>query len=183
MGCSPGDSECLDDEKPAHEAAIPSGFWLGQTPVTQQAYQRVTGQNPSDFKGANLPVETVSWDEAQSYCQAIGGRLPTEAEWEYAARAGSTGARYGDLDQIAWYSGNSGGKTHEVGQKQANAWGLFDMLGNVWQWTADWYAQGQSRALRGGAWNVSPRFVRVSLRVGSGPGDRFDSFGFRCVGE
>ena len=122
--------------------------------MTQQAYQRVTGQNPSDFKGANLPVETVSWDEAQSYCQAIGGRLPTEAEWEYAARAGSTGARYGDLDQIAWYSGNSGGKTHEVGQKQANAWGLFDMLGNVWQWTADWYAQGQSRALRGGAWNV-----------------------------
>jgi hypothetical protein len=118
--------------------------------VTQQAYQRVTGQNPSNLKGANLPVENVNWDEAQAYCAAIGGRLPTEAEWEYAARAGSTAARYGNLDEIAWHSGNSGGRTHEVGQKLANAFGLFDMLGDVWQWTANWYGSvlHGSRAFR-----------------------------------
>ena len=183
MGCSPGDTECFDDEKPARSVEIPSGFWLGQTPVTQQAYQRVTGQSPSHFKGANRPVETVSWDEAQSYCQAIGGRLPTEAEWEYAARAGSTGARYGNLDDIAWYSGNSGGQTHEVGQKQPNAWGLFDMLGNVWQWTADWFVQGSYRSLRGGSWGYGPGVVRVSYRGRGVPGYRLNTFGFRCVGE
>ena len=172
-----------DDEKPARSVDIAGGFWLGQTPVTQQAFQRVTGQSPSYFKGANLPVESVNWDEAQSYCQAIGGRLPTEAEWEYAARAGTTGARYGDLDQIAWYRGNSGGQTREVGQKQPNAWGLFDMLGNVWQWTADWYTEGQTRSLRGGSWLNVPRDVRVSGRFRFGPGDHINSLGFRCVGE
>lgn len=139
MGCSPGDSERHDDEKPAHRVTITKGFWLGQTEVTQAAYQRVVGTDPSDFKGANLPVEQVSWDQAQAYCQAIGGRLPTEAEWEYAARAGSVQSRYGDIDRIAWYYGNSGGHTHEVAQKEANAWGLYDMLGNVWEWTADGY--------------------------------------------
>ena len=184
MGCSPGDGECYDDEMPAHEAAIAAGFWLGQTPVTQQAYQRVTGSNPSHFKGANLPVETVNWDKAQSYCQAIGGRLPTEAEWEYAARAGTTGARYGNLDDVAWYSGNSGNQTHDVGQKQPNAWGLFDMLGNVWQWTADWYnTPGQFRTLRGGSWLDLPRDVRGSDRSRVGPGLRVGNLGLRCVGE
>jgi formylglycine-generating enzyme required for sulfatase activity len=197
MGCSPGDSECFDDEKPAHQVTITKGFWLGQTPVTQQAYRRVTGQDPSRFKGANLPVETVNWDGAQSYCAAIGGRLPTEAEWEYAVRAGSTGARYGNLDEVAWYSGNSGNKTHEVGQKQANAFGLFDMLGNVWQWVADWYGDypsaaqsdpsgagsGQFRALRGGSWGGNARFVRVSYRSRDEPGNRVLYIGLRCVGE
>jgi len=197
MGCSPGDSECDPDEIPAHEVTLTKGFWMGQTPVTQQAWQRVTGQNPSYFKGANLPVETVSWDEAQTYCQAIGGRLPTEAEWEYAARAGSPAARYGNLDEIAWYSENSGGKTHEVAQKLANAFGLYDMLGNVWQWTADWYgdyqpgarsdpfgpASGQFRTLRGGSWYFIPRFVRASVRGGNVPGGRSNGIGVRCVGE
>jgi TPR repeat protein/formylglycine-generating enzyme required for sulfatase activity len=197
MGCSPADSECSGAEKPAHEVTITEGFWLGQTPVTQQAYQRVTGQSPSHFKGANLPVEFVNWFEAQSYCSAIGGRLPTEAEWEYSARAGSTGARYGNLDEIAWYSGNSGNKTHEVGQKQANAWGLYDMLGNVWQWTADWFGDyqsgeqndpsgaesGQFRMLRGGSWSslARLRLVRVSYRCGVPPSSRGGDMGLRCV--
>ena len=197
MGCSPGDAECYDSERPAHEVTITRGFWLGQTPVTQQAYQRVTGQNPSHFKGASLPVETVDWNQAEAYCAAVGGRLPTEAEWEYAARAGSTGARYGNLDEIAWYSQNSGNTTHEVAQERANAFGLYDMLGNVYEWVADWYGDypsgaqtdpsgagsGQVRALRGGSFNHGAGFARVSVRSGSGPGVRSVYIGLRCVGE
>jgi formylglycine-generating enzyme required for sulfatase activity/tRNA A-37 threonylcarbamoyl transferase component Bud32 len=197
MGCSPGDSECYDHEKPAHEVTISKGFWLGRTDVTQAAYQRVVGSNPSDFKGDNLPVEAVTWDEARSYCQAISGRLPTEAEWEYAARAGSKAARYGNLNDIAWYDGNSGDRTHKVAQKQANAFGLYDMLGNVSQWTADWYgsyqvgaardptgpASGAVRTLRGGSRLLNPPLVRVSFRLRLAPGDRIGSIGLRCVGE
>ncbi len=197
MGCSPGDAECFDNEKPAHEVTITKGFWLGQTPVTQQAYRRVTGQDPSHFKGANLPVETVNWDEAKAYCTAAGGRLPTEAEWEYAARAGSTGARYGNLGEIAWYNENSGNTTHEVGQKLANAFGLYDMLGNVWQWVADWYGDypsgaqsdpsgpgsGQYRALRGGSWDVFARSSRVSARNWYEPGLRVNSSGSGASGN
>lgn len=197
MGCSPDDSECFDDEKPAHPVTITKGFWVGRAPVTQQAYQRVTGKNPSNFKGASLPVESVNWDEAKAYCAAIGGRLPTEAEWEYSARAGSTGARYGNVDDIAWYSGNSGVQTHEVGQKRRNAFGLHDMLGNVWQWVADWYGHypsgaqndpsgpgsGQQRAARGGSWDNDSRNARVSNRNWSTPGSHSTDIGFRCVGK
>jgi formylglycine-generating enzyme required for sulfatase activity len=198
MGCSPGDGECADNEKPAKQVTISRGFWMGQTAVTQEAYQRVTGTNPSHFKGAKLPVETVTWKSAESYCQAVEMRLPTEAEWEYAARAGSTAGRYGDIDAIAWYGANSGNKTHEVAQKQPNTWGLYDMLGNVWQWTSDWYADrlpdasvdptgptsGQYRVRRGGSWNFSlPRNVRASDRTKTEPEDRNYVFGFRCLGN
>jgi formylglycine-generating enzyme required for sulfatase activity len=199
MGCSPGDSECFDSEEPAHEVTITKGFWLGQTPVTQAAYRRVTGSNPSNFYGDDLPVEKVTWDEARSYCEAIGGRLPTEAEWEYAARAGSTSVRYGSLDEIAWYRNNSGKRTHEVGRKQPNAFGLYDMLGNVWQRTADWYAErayergeardpvgppsGSVRTARGGSWGDIPGDVRVSERGGLGSDARWATYGLRCVGE
>jgi formylglycine-generating enzyme required for sulfatase activity len=197
MGCSPGDAECGDDEKPAHEVTIAKGLWLGQTSVTQQAYERVIGKNPSNHKGAHLPVEEVDWDEAKAYCTAIGGRLPTEAEFEYAARAGSTGARYGKLDEIAWYDGNSGGASHEVGQKPANAFGLYDMLGNTWQWVADWYgkytpgaqtdpsgpASGELKEPRGGSWGTTPRLVRASYRGTVEPGHRGNKLGIRCVGE
>ena len=197
MGCSAGDSECAEDEKPAHGVTITKGFWLGQTEVTQAAYQRVVGRDPSRFKGADVPVETVSWSEAQAYCQAVGGRLPTEAEWEYAARAGSAESRNGDIDRIAWHNSNSGSRTHGVAQKEGNAWWLYDMLGNVWEWTADWYGSyapgpavdsagpvsGQYRALRGGSWVVYPSLARVSDRVWLVPGFRGKDVGLRCVGE
>jgi formylglycine-generating enzyme required for sulfatase activity len=199
MGCSLGDKDCIADEKPVHEVTISKGFWMGQTPVTQEAYQRVIGSNPSNFKGPRLPVEQVTWDQANSYCETVGMRLPTEAGWEYAARGGSTAARYGDLDKIAWYSGNSGRNTHEVGQQQANRFDLYDMLGNVWQWTADWYdykyykpssatdprgpSTGTQRVLRGGSWLSIPRLVRASDRNKNEPSVRNYRYGFRCAGE
>lgn len=199
MGCSPSDNECLAQERPAHRVILDKGFWIGQTPVTQEAYERVTGKAPSYFKGPLLPVEGVNWNQAQRYCSAVNMRLPTEAEWEYAARAGSAESRYGALDSIAWYSGNSFASTHKVSQKSPNAWGLYDMLGNVWQWTADWYdmvyyASGTAanprgpakstgwRVKRGGYFLSNPNEVRVSLRGVSVQGAG-DSSGVRCVGE
>ncbi len=183
MGCSPGDDECFDDEKPPKRVTISKGFWLGESPVTQAAYEKVMGQNPSRFKGADRPVERVTWDEAVAYCRAVGGRLPTEAEWEYAARAGTIGSRYGELDRIAWYAVNSGGQTHSVKQKEPNAWGLYDMLGNVLEWVENLYPGTQYRTLRGGSWFVGPRGARASNRVRFVPSDRGYGVGFRCAWE
>jgi eukaryotic-like serine/threonine-protein kinase len=176
MGCSPGDNECFDNEKPPHAEQIVNGFWLGQTEVTQAAWKKVMNNNPSHFKGDELPVETVDWNQAGDYCKAIGGRLPTEEEWEYAARAGTTGARYGLPDAVGWYSGNSRGTTHPVGLKQANAFGLYDMLGNVMEWTADNYTRGAS-------WSFGTRYVRASHRDWNEPSLRDYSIGLRCVAE
>ena len=197
MGCSPGDLACSNDEKLARQVTIPKGFWMGQTEITQEAYQKVVGKNPSDFKGdPKLPVENISWNDADAYCRAVGMRLPTEEEWEYAARAGTTGSWYGNLDDIAWYVMNSGYKTHVVGGKRPNAFGLYDMLGNVWEWTADGYADyparpqaaqgprdGSLRVLRGGSWDFSPRGLRASVRGGNDPAQRSNNIGARCVGE
>jgi len=184
MGCSPGDDECNDDEKPPREVQIENGFWLGQTEVTQAAWKKIMKDNPSQFQGDQLPVESVDRNQANAYCKAVGGRLPTEKEWEYAARGGTTSARYGELDAVAWYDSNSGGTTHPVGLKQPNAFGLYDMLGNVWEWTADNYDDaGKYKVLRGGSWRNDPRFVRVSFRNRLGPSDRGNFLGFRCVGE
>ena len=148
MGCSPGDNECYDYEKPPHQVTITKGFWLGQTEVTVGAYKRfaaATGRQMPDTPGfnsrwtnENMPIVNVTWNDAHDYCAWAGGRLPTEAEWEYAARGGSTEARYGPIDDVAWYDGNSGGQTHDVAQKRPNASGLYDMLGNVWEWVKDW---------------------------------------------
>jgi formylglycine-generating enzyme required for sulfatase activity len=195
IGCSPGDSDCLPDEKQIHEVTLTTGYWIGQTPVTQEAYARVTGKNPSHFKGAKLPVESVNWGEAQAYCQAIGGRLPSEAEWEYAARGSNPAGRYGAPNSIAWNKDNSGNKTHPVAQKNRNGFGLYDTLGNVWQWTADWYGAyaaapakdplgvsgGRARVVRGGSWADSTIYLRVSARDGVTPDERIDTIGFRCV--
>jgi serine/threonine-protein kinase len=209
MGCSPGDSECFELEKPSHQVTISRGFWIAQTPVTVGAYKRFAGATGRQRPGApnfntgwaneNMPIVDVTWDDAQAYCGWMGGRLPTEAEWEYAARGGSTEARYGNLDEIAWYNQNSGGQTHDVAQKRANGFGLYDMLGNVWEWVDDWYdqnyyqnspsqdptgpASGQLRVLRGGSCYVNPRAVRVSNRVRYYPGGRYYDSGFRCGGE
>ena len=185
MGCSPGDNECDDNERP-HAEQIANGFWLGQTEVTQAAWKKVMNNNPSHFQGGQLPVEQVDWNQAGDYCKKaiVGGRLPTEREWEYAARAGDTSARYGPLDAVAWYSGNSGGTTHPVGLKQANVFGLYDMLGSMWEWTVDNYdTAGKYKVVRGGSWDYGAPFVRASERDWNGPAGRSGSIGFRCVGE
>ena len=234
MGCSPGDSACANIEKPSHRVTISKGFWIGQTEVTVEAFSRFTYQTgakmpapPSFNLGWStraMPIVNVSREDAHGCCEWAGGRLPTEAEWEYAARGGSTEARYGDLDEIAWYADNSGrqrldstrillgdqanygkrlGKNgngmHEVAQKRANGFGLYDILGNVWEWVNDWYDEkyyqsspsqdpagptsGTLRVLRGGAWSSVPWHLRVSVRDKGGPGGRDYNIGFRCGGE
>ena len=201
MGCSPGDNECGGDEKPAHPVTISKGFWIGQTEVTQQAYVRVIGNNPSDERRDRLPVEQVSWYDSISYCHAVDMRLPTEAEWEYAARAGDTTVRYGQLDAVAWYEGNSGDKPHEVAQKQPNAFGLYDMLGNVSEWVNDWWdykyyslaaitdpqgpSTGKYRVWRGGSFLEHADRARASMRDDMNPNFRrvIYDIGFRCAGD
>lgn len=179
MGCSSGDTECEYNE-PNREAQIAKGFWIGQTEVTQKMYEQVRGSNPSFFRGALRPVESVSWMQAREFCLSIGARLPYEDEWEYAARAGSKDSRYGPLDSVAWYDANGGNQTHAVAQKAPNAWGLYDMLGNVWEWTASVYTS-KVVVLRGGAWSSSPSNVRASLRGSSAVESSNHFFGFRCV--
>ena len=189
-----------------HEVRIRRGFWLGKYEVTQREWEAVMGTNPSRFSdcGPRCPVENVSWFDAVEFIQRLnereapGGyeyRLPTEAEWEYAARAGTSGIRYGELEEIAWCSNNSGGQTHPVGLKRPNALGLYDMLGNVWEWTGDWYGEhssgtvmapegpeaGPHRVFRGGGWLYRARYVRSAARSISSPGYRYHDIGFRLV--
>jgi len=204
MGCSPGDGECFPNEKPAHEVRISKAFQMGQTEVTAENFQIFAeetsrkGQFVRSFGGdKQIPVIDVTWDDAKTYCEWTGGRLPTEAEWEYAARGGKAEARYGPLDQIAWYRANSEGRVHRVREKLPNAYGLFDMLGNVWEWTADWYGpysgdvsrdpagprDGIERVVRGGSWYFSPVFARASFRFWDQPEGRDSGLGFRCVRE
>jgi formylglycine-generating enzyme required for sulfatase activity len=203
MGAVSGDSNALTDESPQHAVTISKDFLLLRSETTQDQFVAVYGSNPSNFTGdSNRPVEQVLWQTAYSFCDKLSQlesvatgtyRLPTEAEWEYAARAGTTSILYGAIDSIAWYSGNSSSTTHPVKQKVPNAWNLYDMLGNVGEWNLDWYAgygagsatdptgpgTGSIRVFRGGALNYGASSVRTSQRGGLGPGSSNSNIGFR----
>ena len=148
MGCSTGDTGCTADENPAHRVQITKAFEIGKYEVTQAQWQAAMGSNPSAIKGDDHPVEMVSKNDAHDFLARLNAqndgykyRLPAEAEWEYAARAGTTGAPAASLDEVAWYEANSEDSTHPVGQKKPNAWGLYDMLGNVREWVEDMYTR------------------------------------------
>ncbi len=202
MGCSEQDSECKDDEKPAHQVVIEKGFWMGQTEVTIAAYKKFNPKFvPHDPTSAgDIPVCGVSWTHAKNYCAATGGRLPTEAEWEYAARAGSPLPYYGVISEIAWYAKNSEDAPHAVGKKRPNAFGLYDMLGNVSEWVLDRYfdkyyddtiatgpdveqplAPNATAVARGGFWESEAVGLRVSHRLEQEVEGNDIPIGFRCA--
>lgn len=199
---------------------MPLSFLIDRYPITQEDYENVMGRNPSKFVGACLPVDSISWLDAITFCNrlselsnlepaynvigkemtinfnASGYRLPTEAEWEYCCRGGGQEDRYGPIDNVAWYNGNSGGKTQEVGKKAANGFGLYDMLGNVWEWCNDWYQKGYpkerqvsyvgpesglERVLRGGSWRDVPDCIRSSFRHRKNPFASESTHGVRVV--
>jgi formylglycine-generating enzyme required for sulfatase activity len=190
---------------PQHEVKLTGLFWLGRTEVTQGQWQSVMGTNPSNFRGKDLPVENVSYNDAALFCRKLDAKtllptgwrfkLPSEAQWEYACRAGTTAEDAGDVNPSAWYSANSGSKTHGVGTKNANAWGLHDMRGNVWEWCADWYGaypseaqtnpsgpdEGAYRVYRGGAWGDPSMRCRSTNRDKRAPDDIQGSIGFRVA--
>ncbi|MBI3794182.1 MAG: formylglycine-generating enzyme family protein [Nitrospinae bacterium] len=165
-----------------------SGFYMDKYLVTQNDYQRVIGANPSHFSGcSNCPVEQVSWFDADTYCRKVGKVLPKEDDWEYSASEGGKNTWAGtsnesELGEYAWYSANAGGKTHPVGEKRPNGLGLYDMSGNVWEWTADWDDNKQKyRVIRGGSWYSSADDLRVASRSSLAPDNRALFLGFRCV--
>jgi formylglycine-generating enzyme required for sulfatase activity len=224
MGSPEDESERADDET-QHQVAIWRGFWIGRYPVTQKQWETLMGENPSHVKEKvktgflsskegtlpDHPVENVSWVDCQDFLvnvndrlvadrQHLQARLPTEAEWEYACRAGTTSAYYtghGEkgLAAAGWYAANSGNRTHAVGQKKPNAWGLYDMHGNVWEWCGDWYGQypdrvvsdppgpssGSGRVVRGGSWGGDPQCCRSANRRRGDPKYRAGGVGFRAV--
>jgi formylglycine-generating enzyme required for sulfatase activity len=237
MGSPEGEQGRLDQEGPQHEVTLTRGFWLGEVPCTQELWQAVTGDNPSEFPFPERPVEQISWDQCKEFLEALNrrlpgleARLPTEAEWEYACRGGTMTSTYAGeleilgandaplLDEIAWYGGNSGHEldlekgwdssgwsekqyphvksgTRIVGLKRPNRWGLYDMLGNVWEWCSDWYgpyapepasdprgpSEGSKRVVRGGSWFDVARSVRCASRGAHDPGGRYEDLGFRLA--
>jgi formylglycine-generating enzyme required for sulfatase activity len=218
MGCSASsDWDCMSDESPTHQVTLTQAFYLSRTEVTQAQWVARVGSNPSRFQSAssavpasevpNRPVERVSWNEIQTFCTAADMRLPTEAEWEYAYRAGTTTAFHGwpanpngtnddgRLETIAWFGSNSSSQTRPVGGKAANGFGLFDMAGNVWEFCLDWYddyasgaqtnpmgpATGFGRVMRGGDWNLDSNECRASNRSLNAPGSRGSHAGFRVA--
>ena len=206
MGATPEMEKPFDWEKPVHHVTLTNNYYIGKYEVTQALWQAVMGSNPSNFKGDNLPVEKVSWNDCQDFISKLNVmtgkrfRLPTEAEWEYAARGGnkSRGYQYSGsntLGDVAWYGDNSGSKTHAVGTKQPNELGIYDMTGNVWEWCQDWNgsyssspqvnptgaASGSDRVIRGGSWGNSAGLCRSSYRYSITPDYRGDSMGLRLV--
>jgi formylglycine-generating enzyme len=169
-----------------------SDFYIGKTEVTQAQWKAVMGNNPSKFKGDDLPIETVSWHDAVEFCKKLSQkegvtyRLPTEAEWEFAAKGGNQSRGYiysgsNNVDEVAWYSSNSGSKTQPAGTKKANELGIYDMSGNVWEWCWDWYTEGTNRVFRGGSWNSDAYYCGVADRHYNRPGNRSDYDGFRVA--
>ena len=202
MGSPASEKDRSSDEDQV-QVRISKPFWLGKTEITQAQWRAVMGENPSFFKGDDLPAESVSWEDAQEFIAKVNASgilpagwklaLPTEAQWEYACRAGKTGPYSGGAwDAVAWYEGNSGSKTHPVATKAPNAWGLHDMHGNVWEWCADWYdsaiaggmdpkgpSSGVDRVYRGGSWNYDAASCRAARRNWDYPDDRDPTLGFR----
>jgi formylglycine-generating enzyme required for sulfatase activity len=191
-----------EEERPVREVTIPKPFYFGKYEVTQDQYAEIMGANPSRFKGYNQPADMVSWEDAKEFCKRASERtglvirMPTEAEWEYACRAGthtsySSGDTVTALDRVAWYRANAKGRTHPVGTKDANTFGLHDMHGNLIEWCEDaWYRYDGTednrrhadwRVLRGGSWNCGPQSCSSSGRTSYGPGYGCSSFGFRVV--
>jgi formylglycine-generating enzyme required for sulfatase activity len=208
MGSPDNEKDRQSDEGPQHKVKITKPFYMQTTEVTQAQWKAVMGNNPSNFKGDDLPVERVCWEDAQEFIKKLSTkeglkyRLPTEAEWEYSCRAGSTtrfcfGDDESKLGDYAWYDKNSGNKTHPVGTKKPNAWGLYDMHGNVWEWCQDWYdenyyknspaedpqgpANGEFRVLRGGCWYNYVRLCRSAYRLRDVPSLRFYYDGCRLA--
>ena len=208
MGSAPGNRNSDGDER-QHAVTITRDYFIGAFEVTQAQYKQVMGRNPSYFQGARIagssaghPVECVSWNDAVAFCRRLSElpeekaagrvyRLPTEAEWEYACRAGNPGEyAFGDqtemLGDYCWYAANCGGQTHPVGEKKPNAWGLYDMHGNAWEWCADWYArhsgrpeidptgpsQGTDRVYRGGGYGYGASYCRSANRTATAPSFR-----------
>jgi formylglycine-generating enzyme required for sulfatase activity len=218
MGSEEDDSQAYADERPQHQVTIKEPFYIGKYPITQEQYEAVMENNPSYFKKeGKYPVESVGWHDAQEFCQKLSNltektyRLPSEAEWEYACRAGTQSSYYygndeNQLVKYAWYNENSNSQTQPVGQKKPNQWGLYDMLGNVWEWCEDdWHydyngapndgkawidnddrSQSEYRIMRGGAWNsdswnFNSRNCRCATRNLEDPAWHTNSYGFRVV--
>lgn len=205
MGSGPDAGE--RDETPAHQVTISRPFYLGQYEVTQAQWNAIMDSNPSRHRGAKLPVEDVSWNDCQRFLRKLSAKtgrqfvLPTEAQWEFACRAGTTtpwyfGDRETALPDHGWVGANAQGRTHPVGMKPPNPWGLHDLYGNVWEWVADWYANpyptgdaidpagpatGTARVLRGGAWGDDAWQARSAYRNSMGPDQGNPGSGFRCL--
>ncbi|HUG82603.1 MAG TPA: formylglycine-generating enzyme family protein, partial [Bryobacterales bacterium] len=210
MGAVPGDEQAADNEKPQHEVQITKAFYLKKTPVTVGEYKRFAEETGREMPKApefnqgwekeDHPIVEVAWEDARTYCEWAGRRLPTEAEWEYAARGGQEGLKYPNGDELTKQDAHFQDKgTAPMGQYPANGYDLHDMAGNAWEWVADWYGEdyyknspdtdpkgpdsGEYRVLRGGSWRYSPGLLRASFRFRIHPVSRLYDIGFRCARE